>query len=462
MNNLAPRQGIFAIILLVSFCLHVLMLMFSIEKQQYDYRTDKGEKIVEQLSREALAAIANQDRISLSVLANRYQVDSDVAKLVISDQAQQPLVQTGQSQTESGQVIDKPIIQNNQVLGHATVTMKATSKGEIVGGQWLYILGSAILHGFLWLIYGYLARPTEEQLERIGEKVQQRLAISRGQRTANTDTDLVVIGGDDDMGDATADDTNPPSKVSSQSITDFLQAHKANHDDSEQAKVTQPLAQPTAPAPAGLSGFNNQQQNRTIEVQIRFFDQFNLLQRIAPELSKPYFKLCQDLLERACDSLFGANQGVLNRFIRQVTVKKPLHFNDKGAVVHLTGREDQLAIAAVLLAKLVIILNQVVYEKHRELARFALPLTVGASLDQQFDDARKLLKNHATEDGLILLFPQEMLKALNGQVQLRNLPRPTTLAEREMVWYAGLAESLMTELIYKRDTILTTNDKAQP
>ena len=464
MNNLAPRQGIFAIILLVSFCLHVLMLMFSIEKQQYDSRTDKGEKIVEQLSREALAAIANQDRISLSVLASRYQVDSDVAKLVISDQNKQPLVQTGQSQTESGQVIDQPIIQHNQVLGHATVTMKAISKGEIVGGQWLYILGSAILHGFLWLIYGYLARPTQEQLALIGEKVQQRLAISRGRLADrnSADADLVIAGGE---ADSLADEiTNKPdgSQKIGKSITDFLHDRKLTTDSQDGEQVVENANTNVTPSPTTLSGFASSQKTSTIEVQIRFFDQFNLLHRIAPELSKPYFQLCQELLERACDSLFGAEYGVLNRYIRQVDVKRPLHFTEKGAVVHLVGREDQLPIASVLLAKLVIILNQVVYEKHRELSRFALPMTVGASLDQQFDDVHKLMKNYAKEDGLILLYPQTMLKSLNGQVQLKNLPHPTNLAEREMVWYSGLAESLMTELINKRDAILTASDKAQP
>ena len=158
------------------------MLTFSSEKSQYEQRTQKGEKIVEQLAKEAMVGITSQDRISLSVLANRYQVDQEVAKIVISDQNNQPLVQTGQAQNEVGQVIDKPIIQNNQVLGHATITMKAVSKGEIVSSQWLFVLGSAILHGFLWLIYGYMARPTQEQLAQLGEKVQQHIALAQAGR----------------------------------------------------------------------------------------------------------------------------------------------------------------------------------------------------------------------------------------------------------------------------------------
>ena len=106
MNHLAPRQGKFAIVLLISFCLHFLMLTFSSEKSQYEQRTQKGEKIVEQLAKEAMVGITSQDRISLSVLANRYQVDQEVAKLVISDQNNKPLVQTGQAQNDGGQVID--------------------------------------------------------------------------------------------------------------------------------------------------------------------------------------------------------------------------------------------------------------------------------------------------------------------------------------------------------------------
>ena len=49
MNHLAPRQGKFAIVLLISFCLHFLMLTFSSEKSQYEQRTQKGEKIVDQV-----------------------------------------------------------------------------------------------------------------------------------------------------------------------------------------------------------------------------------------------------------------------------------------------------------------------------------------------------------------------------------------------------------------------------
>lgn len=460
MNNLAPRQGIFAIILLISFCLHVLMLMFNTEKQQYDYRTDKGEKIVEQLSKEAMVALANQDRISLSVLANRYQVDSDVAKLIISDPKQQVLVQTGQSQNETGQTIAQQIVDNSQTLGTVSVTMRAISKGEIIGDQWLYILGSMILHVFLWIIYGYVARPTARQLEQIGEKVQQRIAIARGSLPDTTTTS-------DKAQTNTATSNPPPDDVQDQmpkrSIQDFLQPKTVTLSAQDTVLADTSVDVATSPTrerdePTATVAPTPIEPQQSLELQIRFFDEFYLLQRVAPEIAKPYLQLCAELLSRACDSLFSSNNALINRYIKDVEVQNSIKFTDYGAVVHLTGKTEQLPLAAVLLSKLVIILNQVVYEKHRELSRFALPMTVGISLDSQFDDTQRLMSNHAKQDGLLLLLPKPVLKTLSGHVQFNSLLNPTSVSEREAVQYTGLAEVLMAELIHKRDEILTASD----
>jgi len=404
-----------------------------------------------------MVGITSQDRISLSVLANRYQVDQEVAKLVISDQTNQPLVQTGQAQNEVGQVIDKPIIQNNQVLGHATIIMKAVSKGEIVSSQWLFVLGSAILHGFLWLIYGYMARPTQEQLAQLGEKVQQHIALARGSLastspvlTADSELQLDEDTLYDKAGDSSA---NAQPAATGKTINDFL-----NREKSKPAKDI-PQTQPTATDNLAQETTVDSHKQPEIELQIHFYDQYHLLKRVAPEVAKPYFQLCNQLLMRASNSLFNSSNNVLNRYIKDVYIKDNSHFNANGAVIHLAGKAEQLPLAAVLLSKLLIILNQVVYEKHRELSRFALPLTIGTSISHQFDDVQKLMANHAKEDGLLLLYPLDLLKTLDGKVQFKNLQHPTTITEREMVWYNGLSETLMTELIAKRDDILTATEK---
>lgn len=357
-------------------------------------------------------------------------------------------------------MIDKPIIQNNQVLGHATITMKAVSKGEIVSSQWLFVLGSAILHGFLWLIYGYMARPTQEQLAQLGEKVQQHIALARGS-LAPTNPALTADGelqlDDHDLytqaGDSSA--TAQPA-ATGKTINDFLNREKSKSvNDNNQA---QPTATEATDNLAQENTVDSQKQPE-IELQIHFYDQYHLLKRVAPEVAKPYFQLCNQLLMRASNSLFNSSNNVLNRYIKDVYIKDNSHFNANGAVIHLAGKAEQLPLAAVLLSKLLIILNQVVYEKHRELSRFALPLTIGTSISHQFDDVQKLMANHAKEDGLLLLYPLDLLKTLDGKVQFKNLQHPTTITEREMVWYNGLSETLMTELIAKRDDILTATEK---
>ncbi|WP_394261200.1 hypothetical protein [Moraxella boevrei] len=467
MSHLAPRQGIFAIVLLVSFCLHLLVLMLSVEKQQYDYQTDKGEKIVEQLGKEALVAIGNQDRISLSVLANRYQVDSDIAKLVIMDKNKQTLVQIGQSQHDVGQVIDKLIIQNNQEIGQVSVTMRALSNGEILGQQWLFILGTAVLHLFLWLIYGYVARPTQAQIDELGEKVQQRLALARQggnlEQTVATEPNQVAQTKNNQQ-----QSENKPAENPNATIQQYLQKNRQTNlpsqhdeqitkieldnpqDDKRSDNLTKDVAKGVDP---------NQEQ--TVAIQIRFFDEFKLLERLTPDTATPYLHLCEQLLLRACDSLLSLNSSMLNRFTKGVILEALPYFDKNGAVVHLTGKPDQVAFASVLLSKLVLILNQVVYEKHRELSRFALPMMAGVGMVQDFDNLHGLMNNHGKEDSLVILYPSAMLKHLEKQIQIKQQRHPRTVKEREMRWYDGLSQSVMKELIQKRDDILTSAERYQ-
>lgn len=465
MNHLAPRQGLFAVILLASFCLHLLVLALSSEKQQYDYRTNKGEKIVEQLSKEALVAVSNQDRISLSVLANRYQLDSDVARLTISGADKTALVQTGVAQNDMGQVIEKPIIQNNQQVGQVAITMKAVSNGEVLASQWLFILGSAVLHIFLWFIYRYNARPTQEQLLQIGEKVQQRVALAPfGVPTANVSQNVP-------QDDKDSEKQTPPSNERPQatdnktgekagfSIQSYLQQQQAKNPSTSQNIATTPTET------ADNLPKNLHQQTMATEyelaLQIRFYDEFKLLERLAPEVAQPYLHLCEQLLKRACDSLLGQRQSVLNQAVKSVTLKQLPYFDKHGAVVHLTGKSEEVTLASVLLAKLILILNQVVYEKHRELSRFALPMSVGVSTTQQFSDVQHLMQSHAKEDGLLLLFPKNLLTLLNKSVQVKHINNPISIAEREMVRYEGLSQVFMKELIGKRDDILTSTERYQ-
>lgn len=461
MTHFAPRQGFFAVILLLSLCAHILLLVFSVEKaQQYD-RYTKGNQIVNQLIQEATLALASQDRVSLSVITNRYQTDNEVAKLTISDADNNVLVQMGQAQTQTGQVIDKTINQDNKLLGHLTVTMKDVSKGEIISSQWLFVLGSAIIHAFLLLIYSYMARPTKEQLQAIGEKVQQRMVLSRGVPHS------VVI-----PNQATSSDKpiNPiDSEKNKKDITQFLQTNPLNNpqnnqqfgeensDDTlaSQTDNSQPMA--TVLEQGSVIELVALKEPEVSILQVQFFDEYDLFDKVAPEIAMPYLQLCDELLRQTCQAIFVDNPVDISRQINRVMVSKIERFNKEGANIELKGEKSQIALLAVLVGKLFIILNQVVYEKHRELGRFALPVRVGVSLASQQTEVQKLLNSHIKMDSVLMLFSSDMLKTLDTKVQLKNNRNPTTLSERQMVWYDGMAEQLIKNLIDKRNTILFTS-----
>lgn len=482
MNNLAPRQGIFAVILLVSLCLHLLILMISMEKQQYDYRTEKGEKIVEQLSKEALVAVANQDRISLSVLANRYQVDKDVVRLAIYGTSQQPLVQIGVAQNEEGELIEQPIIQNNSQIGKINLTMRAPANGEVLAEQWIFLLGAVVLHIFLWLMYRLTARPTKKQLEEIGENLQQRLIITRQGLLKQQQL------ADEMNAKADANEEKKSSKMGL-NIQNYLQKSRNVSSDNQQEPLQEVhVENQNEPAPQTQSqtqhqpilknfGQNDEQNfikisspisenvrtsvpyEHEVAVQIGFFDEFNLLSRLSPEVAEPYLHLCEQLLLRACDKLFIAHEMVADFSVKSVNLKHLPQFNRKGAIVHLTGKNEEVILASILLSKLVLILNQVVYEKHRELSRFALPMSAGVSTIKQVEDMERLMKNHSKEDGLLILYPKNLLKFLDKNVQFKHTNQPMNISEREMVRYNGLSQVLMKDLIAKRDEILTSTER---
>lgn len=192
----------------------------------------------------------------------------------------------------------------------------------------------------------------------------------------------------------------------------------------------------------------------TLQLQIRFFDEFDLLDKIAPEVALPYFKLCEQLLEHTIEVFFQPSANAMYRQINSVEVAALPDFTAGGATLELIGKSEQLPLASVLVAKLFIILNQVVYEKHREISRFALPMRVGMGDSTKTEELHKLLNNHAKADSILLLLSADALKTLQGQIQLKNQIHPMNLAEREMAWYAGMSEYLITQLIEKRNQIL--------
>ena len=489
MMYLAPRQGLFAIIILVSFCLQTLLLVISTDQQLSKSRTLKGEQMVAQLIDEARLSLENQDRVSLSVIANRYTSEQDVARIVIKDNKGKLLVPVGNAPMQQGDVITQEATNGEAVIGQVELTLKDVSKGEIIAMQWPFIIGSMLLHLFLWLLYGYIARPTKAQINALShdiEDVHRERYLQAGQR-GHSRRSVAEDTIEDDAGEcrestdrsrqtSVSQSTDKPSTISTTRIHDDLNAYvKSQQDQSVEANTERTAAtsvedhpqtvdnsaydsaESTTKSTTALSKLSATRDFDRIHVQIEFHDQYHMLERLAPEMRLPYLALCTQLLNQAVTELL--KQPLL---MGVSSVNQP-RFGEKGAYVILRADNShaKVALAGVMLGKLYLMLNKIIHNKHIELSRFALPAKVGVSDTAQSDAIQQLLDTVGKKEEMLLLLPLGALKQISGYAQVQPLARPTTVYERECALFDGGNEAMMQRLADARNAVLMMGSVAE-
>lgn len=117
---------------------------------------------------------------------------------------------------------------------------------------------------FLWLIYGYVARPTNEQLEQLGEKIQQRIVMARGQLTNLPSRNATEVTHDSTVHHQDVDTQNPTT-----SIKEFLSAFAMTR--LSLSLVTESSAPiNTSVQPPVTHAFTDSIQQQDIKIQIHF------------------------------------------------------------------------------------------------------------------------------------------------------------------------------------------------
>ncbi len=477
MTYLAPRQGLFAIIILISFFIQTTLLLISTNQQLDELKMQTGERMLVQLIDEVKLPLLSKDKVSLSVLTGRYTSENTVASLTVKDIDDQVLVQTGQAQLLDGKSISRQVIMGDTVIGTVNMTLRDTGNGEIIASQWIFILGSFITHLLIWLLYGYVARPTREQLAALSRDVQDYL-ITQNQGTGRVGMQRQYSepSAETHSGDGLSihkalgnyiktqqegiDDGDQEAESSAHSVldtTDDSQRDILTKIDDNAADNTEAEAEDTAKSDKKATATEAKPQslaaNRPIEVatvKIRFYDPNSLLSALAFEKSEPYFALCTQLLQRTIDEvlkqpiLFGIK---LNN--------KPV-FDENGATVEFlaTTSHSKAGLAAIMLAKAYVMLNEVTYIKHRELQRFALQVVAGVSDQATSEKMAQLLVNNAKAGDILALLPVDGIKQLRGYIQLNSLKNPTTVYERDCASLEGVSDSMMQRLIEVRDAVL--------
>lgn len=486
MTYLAPRQGLFAIILLVSFCLQTLLLVISTDQQLSKSRALKGEQMVAQLIDEARLSLENKDRVSLSVIANRYTSEQDVTRILIKDSSDEILVPVGNAPMQQGDTIRQIATKGDAVIGSVALTIKDVSKGEIIAMQWPFVIGTMLLHLLLWLIYGHLARPTKEQINALSRDIQdlhreQYMQIDqrshdrdRERRTADSpvnndqiNDNQTPIGSPGSPSDKEADthSTNMRKLDVHSAVNQYVrtQQHQDLADDEDhdiERSDYQPTASTTSEAhdadssttktSSGHSRLSGTRAFDSVKVQIVFHDEFNMLERLAPAQRLPYLALCTQLLNQAVTEL------LKQPLLLGVSAMNEPHFDDRGASVLLKADNShaKVALAGVMLGKLYLMLNKIIHDKHIELTRFALPAKVGVSDEAQADEMSQLLHSVGKKEQMLILLPNEGLKQIGNHVQVHSIMRPTTVYERECAIFDGGNDAMIQRLADVRNAVL--------
>ncbi|WP_367111974.1 hypothetical protein [uncultured Psychrobacter sp.] len=512
MMYLAPRQGLFAIIILVSFFLQTLLLVISTDQQLTKSRLQKGEQMVAQLIDEARLSLENKDRVSLSVIANRYTSEQDVARIVIKDGNDEVLVPVGNAPMQQGDTIRQIATQDDAVIGSVALTLKDISKGEIIAMQWPFVIGSLILHLFLWLLYGYIARPTKEQINALSRDIEDlhREQYSQSNRyddrgsthsyvTSYVDkddesvgegvsADMSVHASGEDPKTVKAKAPRQTTKIDTAVIHDELNAYlkaqqtgadpatpqasldstaSTNSQELESRKddASESTAHTSVSAPSrdlndtsaykfsnSASKLSTKRAFDSVSVQIKFHDEYNMLERLAPEMRMPYLALCTQLLNQALNEL------LKQPLLYGVSAINEPRFDEKGAsaVLKADNSHAKVALAGVMLGKLYLMLNKIIHDKHIELSRFALPVKAGVSDNAQADAMTQLLSSVGRKEQMLILLPSAGLQQIASHVQVHSLKRPTTVYERECAVFDGGSDSIIERLTTVRNTVLMT------
>jgi hypothetical protein len=122
-NLNAPRQGLFASLLIVSFALHTFLLVIATTHQLNENRASQGQLMTSQLVADSLSELEPANTVSLALVANRYATNPSIASIRILDANKQVLATSGMAKTRQGEVFVRDALQNEKKVGTVEITL---------------------------------------------------------------------------------------------------------------------------------------------------------------------------------------------------------------------------------------------------------------------------------------------------------------------------------------------------
>ncbi|MDO4427394.1 MAG: hypothetical protein Q4B88_04625 [Moraxella sp.] len=449
MTYLAPRQGRFAIVLLVSFCLTVLFFVMSVQGGQSASDKAAAEQLAGRLADEISVPLAMNDRVSLAVIAERFLSDPRLSYVGIYDEKGTLIVPVGDDIDAAAITTD--VTDGETHFGQVAVKTLPISRAGVILQYWLFLLAVLFLHALVWLIYAYVARPTAALKASIAYEVREKLLAQKliSPEQAQTITQsLNTLPEDDFTAEAETADAKPEKKMVTVGafLKDKLGAkkdNKAKNALTDEIAVETDAKADTIKAPLATS-----EQAERLKVTVRFVDRHGLLEVLMRDRGAAYFALCDQLLQKTLDTLLD------DPVLTGVGVASLSPFDESGAVIILERHAPsaKLSLAAAMLTKLLVLINQVVYEKHRELAYFALPMKAIASDEMRALAADKLLMKYSHKN--LLLVGAKDAGEVASFMNLKALPEPNGIYERECRILTAVSDGMAEKLLGMRRKVL--------
>lgn len=414
----APRQGLFASLLIVSFALHTFLLVLATTHQLNENRTSQGQLITSQLVTDSLSELEPANRVSLALLANRYATNPSVASIRILDAKGQVLATGGLTKTRDGEVFVRDALQNEKKVGLIEITLIEPSMGEILRTQWLAILFSFIIHALIWVAYRAIARPSRtEYLARINNESRLKFEI--------------------------------------QTLTQALEQEKHNAAlaIAQAQQAVKNKAKEKEHKPAVL-------ESDSLSLNIQFYDPKQLLDSVNKTVSVPYFNLCQIFLNKAtelCVQRYKLNGSDIS------TVHK---FDEKGATISIAADKPNALTCLTMISAVFQLLSEVLYKRYREEKRFVLQTRSAiASKVEEMQlssvQAAERLTQHLVAKESALHVPNTLLKDVSDHFQLVSMPNPTNVLTRHAFVVNGMdAESAELAQTFRTEILKSKQSKA--
>ncbi|ECE6725788.1 hypothetical protein [Acinetobacter ursingii] len=424
----APRQGLFASLLIVSFALHTFLLVIATTHQLNENRASQGQLMTSQLVTDSLTELEPANTVSLALLANRYATNPSVASIRILDANKQVLATSGMSQTRQGEVFVRDALQNEKKVGSIEITLIQPSIGEILRTQWLAILVSFLIHGLLWLAYRAIARPSRsEYLARINNESRLKHEI--------------------------------------QQLTQALELEKQNT-----VTLIAQAKQQAKPKVSTVSETLEQdaQADHTLALNIQFYDPKQLLNSVNQSVSVPYFKLCQIFLNKSIELCAKHYQ------LSPSTINVIHEFNANGADLSISDQDAHAVECLLMIGSVFQLLSDVLYKRYREDKRFALQTrsaTSTAVTAMQLDavQAAQRLTSHLHAKESALHLNNEQLKAISECYQLIAMPNPSSVLTRHAFMQNGMntecaevAQQIRTEILMGKKAKASIENQTDP